>query len=119
MTRHIFDEDCPRTQVREIRRKVRSVAQIGEDCAEKGWKDRDQIIPYLHGSGTTFHTQDSGFFDSRLCHADYCLVYYDVPPGELTQWVLRLLRHDVFRTHRKRLGKVIKVGPSKIVYWEL
>jgi hypothetical protein len=119
MKRHIFDEHCRRSQLTVVRTKVRSVAQVGHDWGERGWSDRNQIIPHLHGSGATFHTQDIGFFDGRLRHADYCLVCYDVPPGELAQWVLKFLRHSEFNTHAKRLGKVIKVSPAKIAYWEL
>jgi hypothetical protein len=114
-----LDEHCRLSQVAALRVKVRSVAQVGYDWGRKGWDDHDQIIPHLHGSGATFHTQDSDFFDDRLRHADYCLVYYDVPPGQLAQWILRFIRHSRFNTRAKRLGTVVKVGPSQIVYWEL
>jgi hypothetical protein len=30
-----------------------------------------------------------------------------------------LLRHSLFNTHAKRLGKVIKVTPTHIEFWEV
>jgi hypothetical protein len=119
MRRHILDELCQFRQVAVLRTKIGSVAQVGHDWGEKGWDDQEQIIPRLHGSGATLHTQDSGFFDRRLRHASYCLVFYDVPPGELAKWVLRFIRHRRFNTRAKRLGKVVKVIPSKVVFWDL
>lgn len=52
-------------------------------------------------------------------HGDYCLVYLDVPEAELGEWVIKFLRHRRFRTRGQRLGKVVKVSPTKLIYWEL
>jgi hypothetical protein len=119
MRRHIFDENFPASAVQALRQKVPSVAQVGQDWGKSGWRDVEQILPQLHGSRATFHTLDAGLFKRRYGYRDYCLVYYDVPEGELAHWVLRFLRHRQFNTHAKRLGKVIKVSPAKIAYWEL
>jgi hypothetical protein len=81
--------------------------------------DLEQILPHLHRSRATFHTLDAGLFKRRYVHRDYCLVCYDVPEAELGHWLVKFLRHPAFNTLSKRLGKVIKVTPSKIAYWQL
>jgi hypothetical protein len=119
MSRHIFDENFSAPLIEIIRYKLSSVTQVGKDWGHSGWKDRDQIIPHLHGSGATFHTLDRGFYDWRLWHKDYCLVYYDVPEAEIIEWVFKFLNHRTFDTRAKRMGKVIKVLPAQITYWAL
>lgn len=118
MSRHIFDENIPASAVQLIQQRVASVAQVGDTWGESGWLDVEQILPHLHRSRATFHTLDAGLFKRWYSHRDYCLVYYDVLEAELARWVLKFLRHRQFNTHAKRLGKVVKVSPSKLVYWE-
>jgi len=119
MSRHIFDENFSAPLMEIIRTKLASVTQAGKDWGRSGWKDRDQIIPNLHGSGATFHTLDSGFYDWRLSHRDYCLVYYEISEIELIEYIFRFLHHQNFDTRAKRLGKVIKVSPSQIAFWKI
>lgn len=119
MSRHIFDENFSAPLMEIIRKKISSVAQVGKDWGQSGWKDRDQIIPHLHDSRATFHTLDSGFYDWRLCHRDYSLVYYDVPEADTIEWIIKFVNHRSFNTRAKRMGKVIKVNPLQITYWEL
>lgn len=83
MSRHVLDENIRQSQVQQIRRQIASVAQVGVDWGRKGWDDLEQIIPHLHSTEATFHTQDSDYFNWRWCHRNYCLVYYDVPYNEL------------------------------------
>jgi hypothetical protein len=117
--RHIFDENFPAFAMQLIRQKITSVTQVGQDWGESGWLDVEQILPHLHGLKVTFHTLDAGLFKRRYAHSSYCLVHYDVPEAELGDWVIKFLRHHNFKTHTQRLGKVIKVKPSKLVYREL
>ncbi len=117
--RHIFDENFPAFAMHLIRQKIASVTQVGQDWGESGWLDVEQILPHLHGIKVTFHTLDAGLFKRRYVHSSYCLVYYEVPEAELGDWVIKFLRHHNFKTHAQRLGKVIKVKPSKLVYREL
>jgi hypothetical protein len=116
--RHIFDENFPALAMQAIRQKVASVVQIGQDWGESGWLDVEQILPHLHGLKVTFHTLDAGLFKRRYAHSSYCLVYYDVPEEILGTFVIKFLRHHSFKTHAQRLGRVIKVSPSKIAYCE-
>jgi len=117
--RHIFDENFPASAMQRIRHKITSVNQVGQDWGESGWLDIEQILPHLHGLRVTFHTLDAGLFKRRYAHPSYGLVYYDVLEAEVGDWVIKFLRHHNFKTHTQRLGKVITVKPSKIVYWEL
>ena len=50
---------------------------------------------------------------------DYSLVYYDVPEAEIIEWIIKFVNHCSFNTRAKRMGKVIKVNPFQITYWEL
>lgn len=117
--RHIFDENFPAFAMQAIRQKVASVVQVGQDWGESGWLDVEQIIPHLHGLRVTFHTLDAGLFKWRYAHSSYSVVYYDVSEAVLETWVIKFLKHHSFRTHAQRLGKVIKVSPAKVAYWEL
>ena len=119
MSRHIFDEHFSAPSMEIIRNKLSSVTQVGKDWGQSGWNDRNEIIPHLHGSGATFHTLDRGFYDWRLWHRDYCLVYYDLSETELIESIFKFINHHTFNTRAKRLGKVIKVNPFEITYWEL
>lgn len=119
MSQHIFDENFAVPIMELIRNKLSSVSQVGKDWGQSGWKDHDQIIPHLHGSQATFHTLDSDFYDWRLCHKDYGLVYYDVPEAEILEWILKFLNHHAFNTRATRMGKVIKVLPAHLSYWAL
>jgi hypothetical protein len=43
----------------------------------------------------------------------------NIPPQELSGWIVRFLHHREFNTHAKRLGRIIKVTPERIEYWEV
>lgn len=109
---NILDENIPRNQ-RELLLSWRvSIRQIGYDTGRKGIQD-DEIIPLLHQLRCpTFFTRDSDFFDRRLCHQRYCLVYMDVDKYEAALFARRILRHPEFDTQAKRMGAVIRVSRS-------
>lgn len=117
MKRQIFDENFPVFAMQAIRQRVASVVQIGQDWGENGWLDVEQILPQLHGSRATFHTLDGGLFKRRYAHGSYCLVHYDVLEADIVDWVIRFLHHPRFKSHVQRLGNVIQVKASKVLYW--
>ena len=52
------------------------------------------IIPFLlQRRHSTFFSRDEGFYDRRLCHARYSLVYLAVDKYEAAIFVRRVLRH--------------------------
>jgi hypothetical protein len=120
LSRHILDE-LVRAETRdELRRKRISAVQVGKGWGQSGWDDEEQLLPHLRGSRCTFHTQDEGFFKRRHRHRTYCIVcYVNITPERLSSWIVRFLRHREFNTHAKRLGRVIKVTPERIEYWEM
>jgi hypothetical protein len=52
-----------------------------------------------------------------LCNDRFCLVYIDVRPLDVADYVRRLLRHAHFRTWSQRKGCVLRVAPSGIWSW--
>jgi hypothetical protein len=107
---NVLDENIPRNQ-RELLLSWRvSIRQIGYDTGRKGIQD-DEIIPLLHQlRRPTFFTRDSDFFDRKLCHQRYCLVYLDVDKYEAALFVRRVLRYPELDTQAKRMGAVIRVS---------
>ena len=116
---NILDENIPRNQ-RELLISWRvSIHQIGYDTGRKGIQD-DEIIPLLHQlRRPTFFTRDSDFFDRKLCHQRYCLVYMDVDKYEAAPFVRRVLRHPELDTQAKRMGAVIRVSRRGLLLYRL
>lgn len=63
-------------------------------------------------------TQDEDFFQRRLCHRAYGLLYLDVRYLEVAEFIRRFLRHPEFRTQAQRLGKVIRVHNHGVQFWQ-
>jgi len=115
MSRHILDENSPDSQCKKLSPKI-SIRKVGLNFLAQGASD-EQILAALRRLRATFHSQDKHFANPDWRHPRYCLIYYDVPRAKLADYVLRLLRHPFFRTHAKRLGKVIHVTPEQIKIW--
>jgi hypothetical protein len=80
----------------------------------------DEVIPFLLTlRHPTFFTLDWDYFERGLCHARCCLVYLDVGRDETAVFIRRLLRHQEFDTHAKRMGAVIRVSYAGLFVWRL
>jgi hypothetical protein len=84
---------------------------------------RDERVPEILMTlkAPTFITIDRGFWDSRLCHPKYCIVYFDLRDDqqELIPGLLRgLLRRAEFRSRSNRMGKVCHISTKAIAYWQ-
>jgi len=69
----------------------------------------------------TFVTIDRGFWNRRLSHPGYCILYCQLTKDEQEQLpglVRRLFRLAEFRTRFARMGKVAKVRQETVDYWE-
>ena len=109
---NILDENVPASQQVLLRNKRLVLRQIGQDLGRNGMQDAE-IIPLLHQlDRPTFFTLDSDFYDRRLCHEGYCLVFLDVEEGMVAEYVRRLLRHRELNTKGKRMGCVIRMVPT-------
>lgn len=116
---NILDENIPRPQ-RELLEGWRiPVKQIGFNVGRRGIQD-EEIIPFLvKQRRSTFFTRDDDFYDRRLCHARYGIVYLSVHISEAAIFVRRLLRHQDFNTYSKRVGKIVRVSSGGISLWQL
>jgi hypothetical protein len=114
MSRHVLDELFDDAVHQQLRMWRMAHEKVGAGFGQSGWLD-EQILSALHGSRKTFHIRDQGHFKRGHCHPSYCLVCYDVPAQDTPLYIRRLLRHPLFGTHAKRMGKVIKVTPGRIV----
>ena len=116
---NVLDENIPTPQRLLLRKQRVAVRQIGHDLGREGMSDED-IIPFLHGlRRATFFTRDVDYFSRKLCHERYCLVWLDIEPPQVAEYVRRFLRHRAFNTQAKRLGSVIAVSPSGLSAWQL
>ncbi len=80
----------------------------------------EEIIPFLlHLRRPTFFTRDADFYNRRLCHTRYCLVYLAVKKTEAALFVRRFLRSPLFHTQAKRLGNVVQVSQVGLSVWRL
>jgi hypothetical protein len=114
---NVLDENLPECEQQQLCRWRIRVRHIGYDFARQGIKD-DQVIPLLHKlNRPTFFSRDGDYFNNKLCHAGYCLVFLDVDDVLVAEYVRRLLRHPAFNTRAKRLGRVIRLAPSGITFF--
>lgn len=93
--------------------------QIGKELAPAGTKDEETIPFLLTLKRPTLFTHDQGFFDRRLVHARYCLVWLEASDIEAANYIHRFLSHPRFNTHAKRMGAVARVHHDGIHFWEL
>jgi hypothetical protein len=116
---NLLDENIIDNQRRQLNSWRIPVRQLGYEIGRKGMKDRE-IIPFLHQlNQPTFFTRDDDFYQPKLCHAGYCLVYLDVRKEEVATFVRRVLRHRSFKTKAKRMGKVIRASHVGLSVWHL
>jgi hypothetical protein len=116
---NVLDENIPDSQRQLLRSWRIRVHQIGHEIGRLGMKD-DEIIPLLHElPPVTFFTRDLGFYHRRLCHDGYCLVCLATGQYEVASFVRRFLRHSLFNTRAKRMGKVIWVSHAGVRVWQL
>ena len=96
-----------------------AIRHIGYDIGRRGIQD-EEILPFLlQLPRPTFFTRDVDFYDRRLYHARYCLVYLAVKKQDVAIFVRRFLRHRAFATQAKRMGAVIQVAHTGLSVWRL
>ena len=117
----LIDENISEIEIWRLREWRIAVRQIGPDVAKSSIGD-DNILPVLHRlKRPTFFTRDKDFWNRRLTHPRYCLVFLDIREreGEIAAAVRRFLRQPAFNTHSKRMGKVVRIHPAGLNYWQL
>ncbi len=116
---NVLDENIVSDQRRLLEGWGIHLRQIGFELGRAGMKDRNEVVPFLHTlRRPTFLTRDHDFYRADLLHHGYCLVLFDVKSREAAEFIRRFLRHPSFRTQAQRIGKVIRVRPSGLSWWE-
>jgi hypothetical protein len=114
---NVLDENIPASQRQLLIGWGLHVQQVGLDWGRAGMLD-EQIVPQLiQSSRPTFFTRDEDFFDHRLCHQGYCLVYLAVERNEVALFVRRVLRHPALTTKAKRMGNVVRASTAGLQVW--
>ncbi|NUO81126.1 hypothetical protein HUU05_13695 [candidate division KSB1 bacterium] len=121
MSQFIIDEQLPFDRVVFPIRKWASVKRIDELRPDEVIKD-DRIGSLLQRiKHTAFVTIDSGFWNSRYCHPQYCILYFalrDDQHAEIPTLLRKCCQVDLLKTKRARMGKIVKIGRNKIEYLE-
>ena len=111
---NILDENIIYNQCLFLKNKRIPFRQIGHQIGHKGIEDRE-IISLLHNlKNPTFFTRDNDFYQSKLCHNQYCIVFLAVKKDEVGIFIHRFLHHENFNTVKKRLGSVVKITHTNI-----
>ncbi len=116
---NVLDENIPADQRELLRSRGVHARQIGYDVGRPGMQDDEVVVFLRRVRRATFFTRDGGFYDRRLCHATYCLVYLDVEKQEVALFVRRLLKHCEFDTQAKRMGAVVRLTHAGLWVWRL
>jgi len=113
---NLLDENFPENQCRLLRKWGIHVRRVGRDFAEFG-ADDEKLIPLLHKlKGVTFLTHDQDFFQKRLRHPAYCLVWLDTDEDAMAAHARRFLRHKLFASKALRMGVVARVNVGGVQY---
>ncbi|MBI2925146.1 MAG: hypothetical protein HYY24_05505 [Verrucomicrobia bacterium] len=115
---NLLDENIPLDQRDLLRSWGIHCRLIGHDISESSVSD-DNIITLLHQlKQPTLFTRDEDFFQRRLCHLGYALIWLDAAPAEAAMFVRRFLRHPRFRTKAQRMGIVVRVHHDGVQFWQ-
>jgi hypothetical protein len=96
-----------------------AVRQIGVDAGRKGLADEEVIVLLRRLRRPTLFTRDLGFYTPELRHHNYAIVVAAVGQYEMAAFVRRFLRHPAFNTQSRRMGKVARLSPTGIAFWQI
>jgi hypothetical protein len=121
MSQLILDDQLDITEILPPLRKWITARRLQD--LRPGELIRDDRIPeiLMRLKSPTFVTIDKGFWDSRLCHPKYCILFFALRDDQqsLVPGLLRaLFRRAEFSTRSKRMGKVARVSSKAISYWQ-
>jgi predicted nuclease of predicted toxin-antitoxin system len=114
---NVLDENITRDQADLLQKWGVRCRSISRDLGAQGISDENIIPLLLRLKKPTLLTRDLDFFDQRLVHSSYALVWFDVDRAETAFFVRRFLRDPRFCKSSQRLGKVIHVNAGGIEYW--
>ena len=115
---NLLDENVRDDQRTLLRQWGIPFRQVGKEISRAGTQD-DNLLPLFHRlKRPTLFTQDKDFFRRELCHRAYCLVWLEVRYIEVAFYLRRFLRHPAFRKAAQRMGRVVRVHPDGLHYWQ-
>jgi hypothetical protein len=114
----LLDENTLLDQFQILEARRLRVRKGGKNWGRGSMSDGEILAALRPMRQVTFFTSDADFYRRGYCHPGYCLALVSAPPREFAGYAMRLLRHPAFRTHSLRMGKVIRVQPTGIVYWQ-
>jgi hypothetical protein len=115
----VLDENVFESQWTQLRRWRIHLYQIGRDAGRKGMADEEIITLLRRLHRPSFVSRDRDFFDKTLGGGSFCLLYLDIRPFQVAEYVRRLLRHPEFNTWSQRKGRVVRVRASGISAWHV
>ena len=114
----VLDENLPDGQQQLLRKARIRFRVIGIDVGASGTQD-ENLIPLLHRlARPTFFSLDRNFYRPVWANTNYCLAWLDVKDDRAAEFIRRFLRHPLFDTQAKRMGKVVRVHTGALVAWE-
>ncbi len=114
---NILDENIVTNERQKLDKKRIHTRKIGADLGRQGMADRE-VIALLHQfRAVTYFTRDIDYFQRRLCHPNYCLVWLNVEFDQTAETILGFLKHPMFRTWRQRRGTVVRAHPKGLLIW--
>jgi len=114
----LLDENTLRSQRESLEARRLPVRKVGLSWGREGMSDEEILARLKQERNLTFFTRDAGLYRPLHCHTSYCLAVVHAPAESLAAFALKLLRHPRFKTHALRMGKVLRLQHSGIVYWE-
>ena len=116
----VLDHNITRDQGELLSRWRIRFQRVGVEIGLPSWDDEQEILRYLHRSKqVTFFTRDSDFFRYRFCHANHCIVVIQTEEAQTASTIRRFIRHILFNTRAQRCGKVIKLMPERMIWFEV
>jgi hypothetical protein len=113
----LLDENTPRSQREFLESRRLPVRKVAYNWGREAMTD-EEIVAQLHKlRQVTLFTRDLRLYSRHLCHPSYCMAVIAAPADQVASYVVRFLRHRSFRTHGLRMGKVVRLQPSGIIYW--
>jgi len=113
----VIDENVSELEVLRLRKAGIRVRLIGEEVARIGDADENLLTVLLRLKKPVLFSQDKDFFQYKWLHKSYALIWLDVHPNLVADYVQNFLRHPEFDTQAKRMGIVARIGGIGIRYW--
>ena len=119
-TNHLLDANIKDAEQLKLAMYGFKFKHIGRDFWKHHLSDEHIISRLYRLKRVTFVTRDvRDFYYHRFLHRNYCLLCLDVEEDEVAAYTRKIYRHPRFDSAAKRCGKVIKVSPTQMTYFEV